>query len=146
MPRASLWNNENQKQYQAERDRSAREVVDRRRGAHTAAALDDIWAALAEDERAFMEYLVLSNRRTAIARRETDLLFRLIDKGLLQLPVGVSKVFMEKVHTAYGVPEDVWRAFAVSGDRYVSPDAAASADRLAALEARFHDIVEALIV
>ncbi len=146
MARASLWNNENQKQYQAHRERATQDAADRRQGTHTAAALDDIWAALREDERAFMEYLILSERRTAIARREDDLLFRLIDKELLQLPVGVSRVVMHMVTTAYSIPEDVWQRLGDERERFCNAAEGTTDERLHELEERFRDRIEALIV
>ena len=142
--RTPLWDRESQQRYQAASERAHRAAVDRHAGEHTAAALAEIWPGLGADARAFMEYLLLSDSRTVIARYEDTLFTELLAKELLQLPPGVGTVLMQRMETAYRVPTAVWRRLADDRARYCG--AAGDADaRRGELETRFGARVQALL-
>lgn len=143
--RTTFWNSDDQKQYRSASDRAAQAVEDRRQGEHTAAALDEIWAELADDERAFLELLVLARRRTVIALYDDDLFTGLAERELLLPPPGVGTLLMQKLETAYRVPPAVWRKLLRHQDDFFGATVDAGDARLAQLNGRFGGRIEALV-
>jgi len=151
--RTPFWNSDDQKQYRSASDRATQAIEDRRRGEHTAAALDDIWAELSDEQRAFMELLVLVRRRTVIALYDDALFNSLAERELLQPPPGVGTLLMQKLETAYRVPPAVWqKLLRHQGDYFASAEETgddtaedAGDDRLAQLNQRFGARIEALV-
>lgn len=107
--RTRLWDNNRHRQYWQSTQAAAKRAAARKDGAHTAQALDAIWASLTPDERSLMEYLVLSGRRSVIALYEDELFNTLVAKGLLQIPPGVGTLLMRKLETSFSVPRAVWQ-------------------------------------
>lgn len=146
--RTTFWNSDDQKQYRSASDQATQATEDRRQGEHTAAALDETWTTLADDERAFLELLVLAGRRTVIALYDDALFNRLAERELLQPPPGVGTLLMQKLETAYRVPPAVWRKLLRHQETYfgAAPGANdANDDRLAMLNERFGGRIEALV-
>lgn len=108
--RTRLWDNNRHREYWESTQAAAARATARKDGAHTAQALESIWASLAPDERSLMEYLLLSGRRSVIALYEDELFNTLVAKGLLQIPPGVGTLLMRKLETSFSVPRAVWQA------------------------------------
>jgi hypothetical protein len=143
--RVPLWDAGRQAAYREATKRRTRDAAARRDGADTAAGLDAIWAALGAEERRFMDYLLLSGRRTLIARVEDSLFTGLMAKGLLRVPPGVGTLLMQNLRTTYVVPPAVWRALKDRPGGKASDGGPGEARRLRKLAARFADRVEALV-
>lgn len=125
--RTRLWDNNSHRQYWESTRAAAERATARKDGAHTAQALDTIWASLEADERSLMEYLLLSGRRSVIALYEDELFNTLVSKGLLQIPPGVGTLLMRKLETSFSVPRAVWKALNEAKPRLLpyTPDDAA---------------------
>jgi hypothetical protein len=108
--RLSLWDHKHRERYLAATKEAAACAAARRDGEHTVRALPGIWQALTPEEKAFMEYLLISGSSTVVALHDEGLLDGLVGRGLLQKPVGVGTLFMHDYETTYDVPAAVWRA------------------------------------
>lgn len=127
--RPSLWNQEDGERYRADAESAAAGLAARRDGVHTAGNLDEIWRRLAPAERLVMEYLLLIGSPTVVSLHNDGFLDPLVDKGLLQKPVGVASVFLNYHDTTYDVPPAVWSALNADRARFL-PTSPAERDRL----------------
>ena len=143
--RPRFWTDDDRKHYRTASDRATRETARRLDGEPVAERLDDLWSSLADDQRAFLELLVRTGRRTVIARFEDDLFNGLAAVGLLQPPPGVGTLLMQDLQTAHRVPVAVWRKLTGGRDRYFPSGGADDGERTGRLRRRFGDRIEALV-
>jgi len=115
-----LWDSQKQRDYWLEKKQAVLRAEERRDGKHTAKHIDSIWKSLTDDEKSIIEFLVLSERSTFIAKTEDDTFSSLTSKGLLQIPPGVGTLFMQKMETAYSVPVAVWAVLSKDRTRFFS--------------------------
>lgn len=108
--RPTLWNREDGERYRTGAERAAAGQISRRDGVHTAENLDEIWRGLAPAERLVMEYLLLVGSPTVLSLHNDGFLDPLVEKGLLQKPIGVASVFLNYHETTYDIPPAVWTA------------------------------------
>ena len=127
--RPILWNSNDSQRYRADAERAATDMAARRDGVHTAENLDETWRNLAPAERLLMEYLLLIGSPTVISLHNDGFLDALVDKGLLQKPIGVASVFLNYHDTTYDVPSAVWSALSANRARFL-PDSPSELDRL----------------
>ena len=127
--RPILWNSEDSKRYRADADLAAAGMAACRDGVHTAENLDEIWRRLAPAERLLMEYLLLIGSPTVVSLHNDGFLDALVDKELLQKPIGVASVFLNYHDTTYDVPPAVWSALNANRSRFL-PNSPAELDRL----------------
>jgi hypothetical protein len=106
--RTRLWTSDRHAEYWDSKDEAERRANAHKYGEHTAADLDRIWLALDEDERALLEYLLLSGRRSVVALYEDPLCNALVERKLLQIPPGVGTLLMQNLETTFKVPRAVW--------------------------------------
>lgn len=141
-----LWDAHRQENYVQERDRAIRQRADERSGEGVARSIDALWVALADDERATLEYLMLANARGCIGRCNDPTLARLVEKGLLIWPPGVRPVLTDDLVTSFLVPPAVGAALDARRDSLLPPPderrerlraaAAAFAERIDPIAAR----------
>ena len=106
--RESLWNAATREQYVDTSERLARKTRARKNGEPTAEMLEVTWPDLASEEKLFIEYLCLSDKRTVVALYEDELFTGLVSKGLLRTPPGVGTIFMRHLQTTFSIPFAVW--------------------------------------
>ena len=145
--RYSLWNSSRKAEYTANHDTQASQLVAESKGEHTAQKIEEVLGALSLEQHDFLEYLLLSQKNTVVARYDTsDPLFPgLVEKGLLQLPTGVGTVSLLKLTTTFRVPIAVWQAL---NERTETPDFknhSAHLERLMELENKFKDRFDVLV-
>ena len=131
--RNRLWDANKHQQYWQSKEKAARHASARKEGLHTAQALNGLWRGLTADERSFMEYLLLSGRRSIVALYEDELFNTLVDKGLLQVPPGVGTLLMRKLETTFTVPRAVWTALNERRQHFLPYSEDEAAHRLAEL-------------
>jgi len=107
--RQPLWDSTRQEKYWSDTERLARKKAAEKDGEPTANDLDRVWDTLNEEEKKFIEFLLLSEKRTSVAFYEEELFTRLASKGLLQVPQGVGTILMQQLRTTYSVPKAVWK-------------------------------------
>jgi len=117
--RPTLWNRADGERYRAEAERAAAGQIARRDGVPIAESLDEIWHRLPPAERLVMEYLLLVGSPTAVSLHNDGFLDPLVDKGLLQKPIGVASVFLNYHDTTYDVPPAVWTALNANRARFL---------------------------
>ena len=66
--RSSLWNNDRKAEYTANHDIQASKLVAKNKGEHTAQRIEAILATLSLEQSNFIEYLILSQKNTVVAR------------------------------------------------------------------------------
>ena len=142
--RHSLWDGDQLEKYWAATERSAREKAARKDGEHTAEDLDRVWNGLDEEEKQFIEFLLLSGKRTSVAFYEEDLFTRLVSKGLLQIPPGVGTLFMQQLRTTYSVPLAVWKCLQQRHRRFFPLKGKKKGRRLDELTKLFDSRIEAV--
>ena len=145
--RRSLWNSSRKAEYTANHNTQATQLVAESKGEHTAQNIEAVLATLSSEQSNFVEYLILSQKNTVVARYDTsDPLFpELVEKGLLQLPTGVGTVSLLKLTTTFRVPIAVWK---VLNQRTKAPDFVARSvhsKRLQELEIQFKDRFDVLV-
>lgn len=143
--RESLWNAATLEKYVDRTEQSARNSVAERNGEHTAENLESIWLDLTRDEKLFIEYLYLSEKRAAIALYEEGLFSGLMSKGLLQTPPGVGTLFMQYLQTTYAIPIAVWDSLHDRPSQFFSHDDIDKGRRLKQLTRHFNDRVDVLL-
>ena len=143
--RKSLWNADSRAEYTETTERLARESVAERNGEPAAENLETIWSALAEEEKHFIEYLFLSEKRIVVALFEDKLFSGLMSKSLLRIPQGVSTVFIQSHQTTYSIPRAVWKTLIDRSDLFFSNKGINKARRIEELTRQFDDRVEVLI-
>ena len=134
--RRPLWDQGKQDLYWSARGRAEQRAAERQDGVAAARDLEALWAGLDPEERAVMEYLLLSGQRSAVARHEDPALDRLLGKGLLQVPPGVGTLLMRKMETIFTVPGAVWRELTARKSALLPGGPAEEAERLAAAARR----------
>ena len=127
--RPILWDRKDSERYRADAERAAADMAERRDGVDTAGNLDEIWRGLAPAERLMMEYLLLIGSPTVVSLHNDGFLDALVDKGLLQKPIGVASVFLNYHDTTYDVPPAVWLALNANRTRFL-PASPEDLDRL----------------
>ena len=140
-----LWDGQKQRDYWLEKKQAVLKAEERRDGKHTAKHIDSIWKDLTDDEKSIIEFLVLSERSTFIAKFEDDTFSSLTSKGLLQVPPGVGTLFMQKMETAYRVPVAVWAVLSKDHTRFFSQTLSPINKHLADLKKRIGSRIEKLI-
>lgn len=143
--RESFWNADTLEKYVDTTERLARKSASEHSGKHIAENLENIWAGLDDEERLFIEYLYLSEKRTAIALYEDGLFSGLMSKGLLQTPPGVGTLFMQYLQTTYSVPIAVWNYMHDRPDLFFPQAENGKSQRLEELTRHFKDRIEAVI-
>jgi hypothetical protein len=120
--RTRLWTSDRHSEYWDSKEEAERRANAHKYGEHTAADLDRIWPALGDDQRALLEYLLLSGRRSVVALYEDPLCNALVDAKMLQIPAGVGTLLMQNLETTFKIPRAVWeemnlrKAELLSGD------------------------------
>ena len=127
--RMRLWTSDRHSEYWDSKEEADRRANAHKYGEYTAADLDRIWPALGDDQRALLEYLLLSGRRSVVALYEDPLCNALVDAKMLQIPAGVGTLLMQNLETTFKIPRAVWeemnlrKAELLSGDGSdVAPD------------------------
>jgi len=142
--RQPLWDGDRQKKYWAATERSARKKAARKDGEPTADDLDRVWDSLDKEEKKFIEFLVLSGKRTFISFYEEELFAGLASKGLLQIPQGVGTFLMQQFRTTYSVPKAVWKCLQDNPRRFTLLEGQKKEQRLDELTKLFDGRFEAL--
>ncbi|MHC4225056.1 MAG: hypothetical protein ACYSUN_13780 [Planctomycetota bacterium] len=135
--RTRLWTSDRHSEYWASKEEAERRANAHKYGEYTAADLDSIWPALGEDERALLEYLLLSGRRSVVALYEDPLCNALVDAKLLQIPPGVGTLLMQNLETTFKIPRAVWEEMNLRKAELVSVDASGPA-----LDGRLRELSE----
>ena len=143
--RKPLWDSQKHRDYWLEKKQATLKLEEKRDGEHTAKQIDGIWKDLTEDEKSIIEFLVLSNCRTFIAKFEDDVFSSLILKGLLQIPPGVGTIFMQKMATAYSIPVAVWALLLRDHGRFFSQKPHPIDERIENLKKRIGSRIDKLI-
>ena len=143
--RKSLWNADTLEKYLDATEQKAQKAVSEHNGEHIAENLETIWTGLDEEERLFIEYLYLSEKRTAVALYEDGLFSGLLAKGLLQTPPGVGTLFMQYLQTTYSVPLAVWNSIHYRPDIFFSLNEKEKKRRLEELTRHFNDRIDAVL-
>jgi len=145
--RVSLWDSSKKAEYTDNYDSQAVELVSKNNGEHTAQKIEAVLTTLSSEQSDFVEYLLLSEKNTVVARYDsTDtLLPGLVEKGLLQLPTGVGTVSLLKLTTTFRIPIAVWKA--LNGRRKTSLFEApgTQSKRLLELKNQFKDRIDVLV-
>ena len=143
--RSSLWNAERNKNYWHEKDTHEAATEAALRGEPVAARLGEVFDEMSEDERDFIEFLVLSEFRKIIAEFEIDLLKRLVSKDLLQLRPGVGTRFMQAYQTSFSVPEAIWEALNEGREKLFNLRGRSTADRILDLRRRLGENLDGIV-
>lgn len=143
--RESLWNADTLEKYLDTTEQLAQKSASEHSGKHIADNLETIWAGLDDEERLFIEYLYLSEKRTAVALYEDGLFSGLMSKGLLQTPPGVGTLFMQYLQTTYSVPIAVWNYMHDRSDLFFPQTENGKKQRLEELTRHFNDRVDAVL-
>ena len=120
--RVRLWDAERHSSYVRDRDGALEKRVDVREGTSVARDIDAIWPTLASDERAALEYLLLTGAKSCVARCSEDLLSRLVSKGLLIWPPGVRPVLTDDLITTFLIPPMLLTALDARRDLLLPPN------------------------
>ena len=128
--RRRLWDSDRNSDYWDTKQAAERRAVARKYGEHTAADLDRLWQSLDDDERALLEYLLLSGRRSVVALYEDPLCNALVRRKLLQIPAGVGTLLMQNLETTFKIPRAVWREMNLRKADLVPLGGARAGDRL----------------
>ena len=140
-----MWNAATLKKYVNSTERSAQESAAKINGDSTAENLELIWASLEDEEKLFIEFLYLSEKRTAIALYEDSLFSGLLSKGLLQTPPGVGALCRQYFQTTYSIPLAVWEYLHDRPELFFAQDENMKALRLEELARHFNDRLDALL-
>lgn len=132
--RVRLWDADRREAYVKERDQAIERRLDEREGTTIARDIDSVWAQLAEDERAALEYLQAAGARSCVGNCSDPLLSRLVAKGLLMWPPGVRPVLTDDLVTSFLMPPGIWDALK---DRREALDQNEAGRRIDAGEKRF---------
>jgi hypothetical protein len=143
--RESLWNADTLEKYLDTTEQLAQKSASEHSGKHIADNLETIWEGLDDEERLFIEYLYLSEKRTAVALYEDGLFSGLMSKGLLQTPPGVGTLFMQYLQTTYSVPIAVWDYIHRLPDLFFPQAEHGKSQRLEELTLHFNDRVDAVL-
>jgi hypothetical protein len=130
--RSPLWDAQRQDSYLKQRDAALERKAAQRDGSLVARNFDSVWATLEAQERAALEYLILSGARACVGRCNDALLLRLIDKGLLIWPPGVRPVLTDDLVTTFLVPPTLYALLEQKRDLSLPPPALREQRRLEA--------------
>ncbi len=144
-PRKSLWNAAIREKYSDASEQLARKTVAEKNGEHTAENLEQVWTGLAEEEKHFLEFLYLSEKRTVIALQEDALFSGLIEKSLLQIPPGVGAILKHYLQTTCSIPIAVWERMNDRPELFFSQIGKDKPSRLNELARHFDDRVDVLL-
>ena len=145
--RSSLWNNSNKAEYTAQHNSQTTKLLAESKGEHTAQKLESVLSTLSSEQSNFVEYLLLSQKNTVVARYDTadDLLPGLVEKGLLQTPTGVGTVSLLKLTTTFRVPIAVWKALNKRNDSATFKAPLEHSNWLLELEHQFKKRIDVLV-
>jgi hypothetical protein len=145
--RLSLWDSSKKDDYSTNHDRQTLELLAKNNGEHTAKDLDSVLAGISPEQSNFVEYLLLSEKNTVVARYDSSdvLLPGLIEKGLLQLPTGVGTVSVLKLTTTFRIPKAVWKALNERRGALIPEGRPGQAKRLEELTKQFENRIDALV-
>ena len=145
--RSSLWDSDKKAQYTANHDSQATKLVAKNKGEHTAQKIEMVLGTLSLEQSNFVEYLLLSQKNTVVARYDTTdaLLPGLVEKGLLQLPTGVGTVSLLKLTTTFRVPIAVWEALNERTEAQHFEARLEKSKRLLELENQFKNRLDVLV-
>ncbi len=143
--RKSLWDDATLEKYLTAAEQLARKSASEQNGEQIAENLENLWPRLEDEERHFIEFLYLSEKRTAVALYEDGLFSGLMSKGLLQTPPGVGTLFMQYLQTTYSVPVAVWNFLHDRPDLFFSHNEKGKGRRLEELTRHFKDRVDAVL-
>ena len=105
-----LWDAQRHDEYIRQRDEAIERRADQREGTSVAREIDVTWALLPADERQVLEYLVLSGARSCIGHCGDPLLSRLVERGMLSLPLGVRSVLTDDLVSVFSMAPALWAA------------------------------------
>jgi len=145
--RLSLWDSSKKDDYSTNHDRQTLQLLAKNNGEHTAKDLDTVLAGLSPEQSNFVEYLLLSEKNTVVARYDSSdaLLPGLVEKGLLQLPTGVGTVSVLKLTTTFRTPKAVWKALNERRGALVPETRSGQEKRLEELTKQFENRIDALV-
>jgi len=145
--RLSLWDSSNKEEYTINHDRQALQLLARNNGEHTAKDMDSVLARLSPEQSDLVEYLLLSEKNTIVARYDSSdaLLPGLVEKGLLQLPTGVGTVSVLKLTTTFRTPKAVWEALNERRGALLPKTGSDQAKRLEELKKQFKNRLDVLV-
>ena len=143
--RKSLWDASKRTAYDDQNRQAHEDLMDRREGRDLAETLDEQWPLLTEEEAAFIEFLVLAQRRVVMIPGADPLIDGLKERGFLKPPPGVGALFQRYNQTTYSVPIALWNALnSLDGRRLFSGTNKLDA-RHGELKGRFGDRIGAMM-
>lgn len=144
-PRKSLWDASKRAAYEDQHKQAHDALVDQREGRNLAETLDQQWLLLTEEEAAFVEFLVLTERRIVMTLDADPLINGLEERGFLKPPPGVGALFQRYNQTTYSVPIALWNALNTPDGRRLFSGNNNEDARHAELKERFADRVGAMM-
>ncbi len=144
--RESLWNVASREQYTVSAEQRAQETIARTNGEPIAEMLESTWSDLSSEEKLFIEYLCLSDKRTAIAVDEDNLFADLKSKGLLRTPLGVGVISMLHQETTFSIPFAVWELLREKPELFYGRNENDKDQRINTLTQHFSDRVQTLLI
>lgn len=118
--RSTFWDPEKRAAYLKEVAAKSDELRRLRDGEETAKRLPKLWTELEEEEKQLLLALLLSERKSFIAKHDLPLLRNLIEKGLLIYPRGHGGSWMREARTSYSIAPAVWRELRTRRDEFRS--------------------------
>lgn len=103
-----LWSSDKRNAYMDSVEQAHQRAIAEREGQFVARDIVQAWKKLSADGRQLLEYLLLLDAQSCVGQCEDDLLKQLVEKGFLQLPIGVRLVLLQDLETAFSVPPAVW--------------------------------------
>ena len=144
--RESFWNAASREQYTATSMQLAQKTIARKNGEPTAQMLEATWPDLSSEEKLFIEYLCLSDKRTVVALYEDELFTELMSKGLLRTPPGVGTIFMRHLQTTFSIPFAVWSLLREKPELFYGRNENDKDQRIDSLTQHFNDRVDTLLI
>ncbi len=140
--RTKLWNADVKREYWREKKAAQERAEADHSGKAIAENIDVKLAELAPDEHDFIEYLVLINSRTIIAKYDADVRKRLVAREFLQLRPGVGTMLMQDYQTSFSVPTSIWKALHSGRETAFGSKGQSAGDRKLELKKRLGDSLD----
>ena len=134
--RTRLWNAGSSATYWKDTDAAVRRATAAKYGEHTAREIETLWPGLEDEERALLELMLLTGRRSLVAAYEDELCNALVAKQLLQIPAGVGTLLMQDLDTTFKIPRAVWRVLNERKEHFVPCRESEAGEHLARLTHR----------
>lgn len=133
-----FWDAQRHDEYVRQRDAALQRQVEEKAGTAVARSIDASWPLVPPDERAVIEFLVLSGARCCIGLCSDPLLEKLVARGMLASPTGVRPVMTGDLSTVFMVPPALWGALLDRRETLFAPEA----DRARLLEGAARRLAE----